>query len=71
MIANYKTEHQQEIYYRDIFIFSFLECGMNLSDIARLKYSNIIDDVIWFIREKTKNKEAKEEMLHIPITKTM
>jgi len=70
-IANYKTESPQEQFYRDIFMFSFLGCGMNLSDIARLRYSNIVDGEIWFVREKTKNKETREEKLHVPITKTM
>jgi integrase len=71
MIANYKTKHPQEQFYRDIFMFSFLGNGMNLSDIARLKYSNIIDGEIWFVREKTKDEESDEDKLHAPITKNM
>jgi integrase/recombinase XerD len=71
LIANYHTEHPEEKFYRDLFMFSFLGCGMNFSDILRLKYSNIIDGELWFIREKTKNKETKEEKLQIPLTKTM
>ncbi len=71
MIANYKTKHPQEQFYRDIFMFSFLGNGMNLSDIARLRYSNIVDGEIWFVREKTKGEEADEDKLHVPITKTM
>ena len=71
MIANYNTKHPQEQFYRDIFMFSFLGNGMNLSDIARLKYSNIVDGEICFVREKTKGEEADEDKLHVPITKTM
>ena len=71
LIANYETKHPQEQFYRDIFMFSFLGNGMNLSDIARLKYSNIVDGEIWFVREKTKGEEADEDKLHVPITKTM
>ncbi len=71
MIANYNTKHPQEQFYRDIFMFSFLGNGMNLSDIARLKYSNIVDGEIWFVREKTKGEEAEEDKLHVPITKNM
>jgi len=69
-IANYKTEHPQEIFYRDIFWFSFLANGMNLADIARLKYSNIDDDELVFVRQKTKWKED-EEFINVPITKDM
>lgn len=71
LIANYKTEHPLEQLYRDIFMFSFLANGMNLSDIARLKYSNIIDGEIVFVREKTKNEESDETKLHVQISKNM
>lgn len=71
MIGNYKTKHPQEQYYRDIFMFSFLGNGMNLADIARLRYSNIVDGEIWFVREKTKGEESEEDKLHAPISKNM
>lgn len=71
LIANYKTEHPQEQFYRDLFMFSFLGNGMNLSDIVRLKYSNIVDGEIEFVREKTKGEEPDEDKLHVPISKTM
>lgn len=70
-LANFETEHPREVFYRDIFMFSFLGNGMNLSDIARLKYSNIIDGEISFVREKTKSEETEEDWLNAPITKTM
>lgn len=69
-IANYQTEHPQEIFYRDMFMFSFLANGMNTADIARLKYSNIRGDELSFVRAKTQAKQ-KEEALNVPITKTM
>ncbi len=71
LIASFKTEHPQEQFYRDIFMFSFLGNGMNLSDIARLRDSNIVDGEIWFVREKTKGEKSEEEKLHVPITKNM
>lgn len=71
LIANYQTEHPQEIFYRDIFMFSFLACGMNLSDIARLKQSNIKNNEVVFVRKKTEAEELDEVALHIPISKTM
>lgn len=70
-IANYDTNHPQEQFYRDIFMFSFLGNGVNLSDLARLKYSNIVDDEIVFVREKTKGEEAEEDKLIVPISKNM
>lgn len=39
---------------KDLFTFSYLCCGMNMIDIAYLKYSDIINGRICFIRHKTK-----------------
>jgi integrase/recombinase XerD len=68
LIANFETKHPQEQFYRDIFMFSFLGNGMNLSDIARLKYSHISDNEIYFIREKSKNENLKEVEIRVPVT---
>ena len=38
---------------RDVFIFSYLSCGMNLTDIANLKYADIINDRVTYNRQKT------------------
>jgi len=70
LIANYKTEHPQEQFYRDLFMFSFLANGMNPNDICRLKYSNIEGGEIYFVREKTKNKD-EEEFIRVPVTHQM
>ena len=63
-LAHHESPDPREQFYLDMFIFSFLGCGMNLSDIARLRYSNIVDGEIWFIRKKTEN----EETVKLPIT---
>jgi integrase/recombinase XerD len=70
LINNYQTKDPREQFYRDMFMFSFLGNGLNLSDIARLKYSNIEGGSIYFVREKTKNKDEQTE-LAVPITKQM
>jgi site-specific recombinase XerD len=41
---------------RDIFIFSYLCGGINLTDVANLKGSNIINDRLVYIRQKTGKK---------------
>jgi site-specific recombinase XerD len=38
---------------RDIFIFSYMCCGINLTDIANLKQNNIVNNRIVFSRQKT------------------
>lgn len=70
LIADYKTKDPLELFYRDLFMFSFLGNGMNLSDIARLKHSNIENETLRFIREKTKNKNHQAE-ISVPISKQL
>jgi integrase/recombinase XerD len=70
LINNYQTENPREQFYRDMFMFSFLANGLNLSDVARLKYSNIDDDSLYVVREKTKNKDEQTELV-VPITRQM
>ena len=41
---------------RDIFIFSYMCCGINLTDIANLKQNNIVNNRIVFSRQKTGKK---------------
>lgn len=67
-IFDYTTDIPEEEQSRDFWIFSYLCSGMNFSDIARLKYSNIEGDRIKFVRSKTKNTnktEVKEILIHI------
>ena len=71
LIANYQTVDPKEKFYRDMFMFSFLGCGMNMTDIARLRYSNIEGNEIVFVRKKTEAEEKTEEALRIPITRQM
>ena len=67
LIANCKTQHPQEQFYRDLFMFSLLANGMNLTDLARLKYSNINGDIVEFVRKKTEGK-PNEVKLKVIIT---
>lgn len=53
---------------RDYWLFSYLGNGMNIRDVARLKYSNIQDDVITFVRAKTAASSEKEIKIEIIIT---
>jgi integrase len=46
---------------RDIWVFSYLCNGMNIKDIANLKYRNIDGDYIKFVREKTKRSKKNNQ----------
>src|SRR6185437_5977239 len=71
LIANYpvafsSSEHR----YRDYWLFSYLCNGINVKDIAHLKYSNIDGDVITFIRAKTqREKKANPKRITVIISK--
>ncbi len=39
---------------RDIFIFSYLQSGINFTDIANLKNENIQNERVQYVRQKTK-----------------
>ena len=68
LIASYKAPEGTYLeFFRDLFIFSFLANGMNIADILRLKYKNIKDGTIQFVREKTKRK-AKGKKITVEIT---
>ena len=49
------TKYHSPLLYlsKDLFVFSYLGCGINMIDMAYLTYSNIIDDRICFKRHKT------------------
>lgn len=44
---------------RDLWCFSYLCNGMNISDIARLQYKDVSDDAIVFVRKKTALKNPE------------
>jgi len=65
-LFNYKTKVRNEYLAQQYFLFSYLCNGMNMIDIANLKYSSIKENNIEFIRQKTKDT-AKD----IPIIKVL
>jgi len=69
LIFNYPTESETTSdYSKDLFMFSYLCNGMNLSDILRLKKSQLQGDRFSFVRQKTKhavrNQISIEVVLH-------
>lgn len=62
-----KIQEQEKA--RDFWFFSFVCNGMNVKDIIFLKWKNIKDGQIEFIREKTKRtKKAKQKVIQVPLT---
>jgi len=54
-LFNYETENRNEFLALQYWLFSYLCNGMNMVDIANLKYKNIQGKNLKFIRQKTKD----------------
>lgn len=53
---------------KDFWMFSYLCSGMNFKDIAFLKYEDMDDDTIFYIREKTKRtSRGNQRTIMVPI----
>ena len=58
-------EHQEA---KALFMFSFHCQGMNFKDICLLKYKDIQGEIIRYVRAKTKDTEAAEAIMEVPLT---
>lgn len=72
LIFNFKPRTNSQARARDLWIFSYLGNGLNVKDIANLKYSNISNDTITFIRKKTERKtRSRPILISFPIDKNI
>lgn len=61
-IFEYSSTNRVEMYYRDLWIFSYMCNGMNFNDILSLKYKNIDGDSMTFMRKKTIRSRKTSEI---------
>lgn len=67
-----QTEHPNEMFSRDIWLFGYYSNGINPKDIAHLKYRNLDEDFIIILREKTRfTTRAKPKNIVIAINDEM
>ena len=61
-IFDYKSENETTNRYKDLWIFIYLCNGINPTDMLKLKFSDIVDGEICFVRQKTERttKNRKE-----------
>ncbi|MDR1459074.1 MAG: site-specific integrase [Bacteroidales bacterium] len=57
--------------YRDLWMFIYLCNGINVVDLLKLKYSNIVDDEICFIRQKTERTSKTVKEIRAAVTPEM
>ena len=60
-IMRYQGKSDMECLAIDVFTFSYLTAGINFIDIAKLKYSNIVENHLIYHREKTK------KLINVPL----
>ena len=67
-IYHYNSPNETVNKYKDIWIFMYLCNGINPIDMIQLKYSDIVDGEIRFVRQKTARASANRKAIHIEIT---
>ena len=67
-LYHYHDENETVNKYKDLWIFMYLCNGINSIDMIQLKYSDIIDGEICFIRQKTSRTATKRKTIHIELT---
>lgn len=69
-IAAYRGTPSRECY-RDLWLFSYMCNGINFRDMLFLKYKNIIDGEIWFLRSKTARAYGGSKVIRAVVTPEM
>ena len=68
-------EYQPKNYYESraiaYFVFSYFANGMNLKDMALLKYKDWKNDIIFFLQKKTKNTTSKLRIIRVIVNEEM
>jgi integrase/recombinase XerD len=70
-IVKYECETDTIERCRDLWLFSYLCNGANITDICKLKYSNISNGEVCFYRQKTLAKAKKKKLIYAVILPEM
>lgn len=70
IVRDWKGDREIE-YWRDLWLFSYLCNGINFRDMLFLKYRNMHDGEIWYIRSKTANSLKQSKVIHAAVTPLM
>jgi len=70
-IVSYTDGSEATAHYRDLWFFIYLCNGINVADLINLKYSDIIDDEICFVRRKTEHTSRSIREIRATITPEM
>lgn len=69
-IIDFKGSDKQEMY-RDLWLFSYLCNGINFKDMLFLKYRNVVNGEICFVRSKTVHAYGHSKVIHAVMSHRM
>lgn len=70
-VVNFYDGSPKTELYRDLWFFSYLCNGINFADLCRLKYADIANNEITWLREKTKNTAKQKKYIRASLTTEM
>ena len=70
-IANYDDGSDTTARYRDYWLFLYLCNGINVADFVKLKYRDIVDGEICFVRQKTERTTKARKEIRVIVTERM
>lgn len=70
-VMSYQDGTRDTEEFRDLWVFSYLCNGINFMDLLFLRYSNIIDGEICFVRSKTSRTSKHNREIHAIVTPQM
>ncbi|MCH5306215.1 MAG: site-specific integrase [Rikenella sp.] len=70
-IVHYSDGSRMTAFYRDLWLFIYLCNGINVADLIKLKFSNIVDGEVCFVRQKTEHTTRKRREIRAALTEEM
>lgn len=70
-IARYESEFAARLKYRDYWMFLYLCNGINVTDLVKLRYDDIVDGEIRFIRQKTMRTSKVQQEIRVVLSEDM
>ena len=70
-IANYEDGTEATAKYRDYWLFLYLCNGINVADFVKLRYRDIVNGEICFVRQKTERTTKTRKEIRVVVTERM
>ena len=71
LIANYEDGTETTAKYRDYWLFLYLCNGINVADFVKLRYRDIVNGEICFVRQKTERTTKTRKEIRVVVTERM